>query len=308
METFKSWLVANLEIVYVLALILIILATALFGDLSGDDWVVVVCVSILQLIISFMSIKHGFVGFIVSMVFGVGVLLFFFLREIVAERIPHLLVIGVVALVSGIVIAIYSYQHFDEVVSRRFMYRNSNVSVFEQAWKYAFNRFFAGFMLVFGLVLELFVIIHVDQIDLDKVLSNFTQETIESSVKPSTQTKTEAVFPMKFTATGSIHEGSKDYPVELLLQMEETSSNQYKVRGFYRYQSQPANKRIYLNGGCNKNLGTISLISMDQTERFELRYNEGHSSLEGTWSQYDSEDDSEKATRQLEVFLTLNNH
>ena len=308
METFKSWLVANLEVVYILALILIILATALFGDLSVDNWGIVVCVSVLLLIISLMSIKHGLVGFIVAMALGVGVLLFFILREIVADRIFLLLTIGGISLVSGIAIAIYSYRHFDEVVSRRFMYRNSNVSVFEESWKYAFNRFFAGFMLVFGLALELFVIHHVDQIDIDKMFPDATQTKIESNDSPSTQTKLEAVIPIKFTATGSIYEGSKDYAIELSLQMEETSLNHYKARGFYRYQSQPANKRISLNGACDKDLGTISLVSMDQTEQFELRFNEGYGSLDGTWSKHNSEDGSEKSPMQMKVNLTLNNH
>lgn len=228
METFKSWLVANLEIIYILALILIILAAALFGYLNDENWPVIACASVLLLIVSFLSIKHGLVGFIVAMVFG-GVYLFFFLNEIVAERIPYLLIMGAVALVSGIVIAIYSYRHFDEVVSRRFLYRNSNVSVFEQAWKYAFNRFFAGFMLVLGLVLELFVIIHVDEIDIEKVFSNFHQTKKESSVIPSTQTQMEAVFPIDLTATCSINEGSKDYPIELFLQMEEAGPNHFKA-------------------------------------------------------------------------------
>lgn len=228
MDTFKSWLVANLEIVYILALILIILGTAFGGDLSDDDWGVVVCVSVLLLIISFMSIKHGLAGFIVTMLLG-GVYIFFFLHEIVAERMPHLLIIGAIALISGIVIALYSYRHFDEVVSRRFLYRNSNVSVFEQAWKYAFNRFFAGFMLVLGLVLELFVIIHVDEIDIEKVFSDFHQTKKESSVIPNTHTKMEAVFSIDLTATGSINEGSKDYPFESFLQMEEAGPDHFKA-------------------------------------------------------------------------------
>jgi hypothetical protein len=37
--------------------------------------------------------------------------------------------------------AIYAYRNIDEVVSRRMLYRNSNVSLFEFSWKYALDRF-----------------------------------------------------------------------------------------------------------------------------------------------------------------------
>ena len=46
----------------------------------------------------------------------------------------------------GLAGAIYANRNFDDVVSRRFLYRNSDVSVFEEQWKYTFNRFFACFM------------------------------------------------------------------------------------------------------------------------------------------------------------------
>ena len=46
----------------------------------------------------------------------------------------------------GLAGAIYANRNFDDVVSRRFLYRNSVVSVFEEQWKYTFNRFFACFM------------------------------------------------------------------------------------------------------------------------------------------------------------------
>jgi len=45
------------------------------------------------------------------------------------------------ATVIGVWIARYTFRNFDEVVSRRMLYRNSNVSLFELRWKYTLNRF-----------------------------------------------------------------------------------------------------------------------------------------------------------------------
>jgi hypothetical protein len=41
----------------------------------------------------------------------------------------------------GGVIARYTYRNFQEVVSRRMLYRNSNVSLFEIKWRYVLDRF-----------------------------------------------------------------------------------------------------------------------------------------------------------------------
>ena len=46
-----------------------------------------------------------------------------------------------VATVVGIWLARYAYNNFDEVVSRRMLYHNSNVSLFEYRWKYTWYRF-----------------------------------------------------------------------------------------------------------------------------------------------------------------------
>ena len=63
------------------------------------------------------------------------------------------------SLIVGIFTAIYAYQNFDDVVSRRFLYRNSAASVFEYEWKYTINRFFAGFIALYGLALQVFVFV-----------------------------------------------------------------------------------------------------------------------------------------------------
>jgi len=46
-----------------------------------------------------------------------------------------------IATVIATWLAIYTYNNIDEVRSRRMLYRNSNVSLFEHAWKYTLDRF-----------------------------------------------------------------------------------------------------------------------------------------------------------------------
>jgi hypothetical protein len=46
----------------------------------------------------------------------------------------------IASIISGI-IAFYTYNNIDEVLSRRMLYRNSNVSLFEYSWLYTLDRF-----------------------------------------------------------------------------------------------------------------------------------------------------------------------
>ena len=51
------------------------------------------------------------------------------------------LLLFILSSIFGRIPAIYAYKNFDEVVSRRMLYLNSNVSLFEKRWSYAFDRF-----------------------------------------------------------------------------------------------------------------------------------------------------------------------
>ena len=61
----------------------------------------------------------------------------------------------------SVMIAIFSFRNFDEVVSRRMLWRNSNVSLFQEQLKYAISRFGSA-LLLFGLI-ELVVIVYTIQ-------------------------------------------------------------------------------------------------------------------------------------------------
>lgn len=50
------------------------------------------------------------------------------------------IVFAIASFISG-VLAYYTYHNMDEVVSRRMLWRNSNVSLYEYTWKYTLDRF-----------------------------------------------------------------------------------------------------------------------------------------------------------------------
>ena len=47
----------------------------------------------------------------------------------------------IIASVISVIIAVYTYINIDEVLSRRMLYLNSNVSIFEYSWLYTLDRF-----------------------------------------------------------------------------------------------------------------------------------------------------------------------
>lgn len=58
-----------------------------------------------------------------------------------------------VSFVWALLLARSTYRNFDEVVSRRMLYRNSRVELFSGAWSYTMNRFVAVFCNTNGLLL-----------------------------------------------------------------------------------------------------------------------------------------------------------
>ncbi len=176
-DTFKSWIVANLEIVFIPVLILIPLIVVPIRHLESGSVVVIIIVSLVLLLISVLSIKRGIVGFVSAIIIIFFIIMapadngeettatatassvdFDVIWSAISQHAIFLLIAAILSIIGGIFIAIYAYRNYDEVVSRRFLYRNSNVSVFEHAWKYAFNRQFAGFMLFFGWFLEIYMV------------------------------------------------------------------------------------------------------------------------------------------------------
>ena len=55
---------------------------------------------------------------------------------------------GAVSLVVALAIGIYTAINMDDVVSRRMLYVNSDVSMFDMTLKYSLNRFMAAFVYI----------------------------------------------------------------------------------------------------------------------------------------------------------------
>ncbi len=188
MGVFKSWLVANVEIVLIIFTVLFLTGVGLYSwsrySATGDDVFIIMAfyITIPTVIFSILIvslIKTGIGGLFGLLLICSPLVVSFFLEpssesaevqestserntatpsqetdstmamlDEMLERVSWswLIWAAIFSFAFGLAGAIYANRNFDDVVSRRFLYRNSDVSVFEEQWKYTFNRFFACFM------------------------------------------------------------------------------------------------------------------------------------------------------------------
>ena len=201
MSDFKSWLVANIELLLIILTVILLVVTGFImipkglADEGGKHLFSFIAIAFASSILCAMivfCIRNGFLSLVILTVF-VGIVIlgnmnpaentdnnavedtvarnqeeaateineFDIIAQTAAGRFKWgwLIWLSIPALAFGIYTAVYANHNFDDVVSRRFLYRNSNVSVFEQRWKYTFNRLYAGFMTVFAIGLELMLVI-----------------------------------------------------------------------------------------------------------------------------------------------------
>jgi len=74
----------------------------------------------------------------------------------------HWVIFGIVSAVDiylSVLIAIFSYRNFDEVVSLRMLFHNSNVSLFQEQLKYSISRFFSALGLLTMAFISIYFII-----------------------------------------------------------------------------------------------------------------------------------------------------
>jgi hypothetical protein len=146
METSKCWVIANFEIVaFVLTLIVsaILLALfGLFGLVNSKDVGEVLGVAAVAALLSFPTKKGAwqYGRYVLLLLVGIGMIVNRDGDIPVWGTILFWTVFAIASIISG-VIAAYAYDNIDEVVSRRMLYRNSNVSLFEFTWRYTLDRF-----------------------------------------------------------------------------------------------------------------------------------------------------------------------
>lgn len=191
MYAFKSWLVANIEVILIVFTVLLSIACFLFfpkTEKSGTAVTALIIFSIVLCVIIVACVRNGIAAlFVIALLVGA-----IFLEnkkratvnpstetEVVEQQTltpeqeefnntmddilnnikwSSFIWLGIIACIFGIGTAVYACINFEDVVSRRFLYRNSTVSVFEEQWKYTFNRFYAGFMTFSAIALDFMVL------------------------------------------------------------------------------------------------------------------------------------------------------
>jgi hypothetical protein len=154
-DTTKCWVIANFEIVLfwcvgIIGTVLAIIIRLIIGSLVANA--VAICMATGALLaLAVIPTKEKLPG-IVKYIFLIMIGVLLTLSEFIdmGEENPFLVlssywivywVVFIAGSLLGRAIAIYTYHNFQEVVSRRMLYRNSNVDLFEIRWKYVIDRF-----------------------------------------------------------------------------------------------------------------------------------------------------------------------
>lgn len=168
MNTFKAWLIANIELIFiVLQIIFFVILGFTFPDTIGQDGepenkgTIIIGIGIFFAAVLIWGVKSW-----KSELFFIAIIMAFFLyllfgKDVEISSLAKIIgtICAVLSLLIGIVLAFTAYRNFDEVVSRRFLFRNSKASVFEVQMKYAFSRFYAGFILTLTFTIEIIAMV-----------------------------------------------------------------------------------------------------------------------------------------------------
>lgn len=188
MGIFKSWLVSNIGgvFVFVYFIISLIFMNRGFEILRQSDsfdptmavaeakLLSAFClffISAVVAVIIYSVADGGFFGSLLVGLFGILVItlgLFLVwggltgwegLQKTIAGYGAYISIYYISAFVVSVLVAIYAYANFDDIVDRRWLYRHSDVSIYEEEWKYALNRFavvmsgFSGLAVLLGILI-----------------------------------------------------------------------------------------------------------------------------------------------------------
>jgi hypothetical protein len=166
--TSKSWLIANLETVATTILIVLYVLIALVWQGNVTEGITIGLVYSCYCLIlpgAVVSVPPSFAKTILIFLLTLaGAVLFLFAKDttvLSGWMISLWVLVDSIAFVAGFCIARYAHVHFSEVLSRRMLYWNSRVSIFEEQWKYALDRFsVAAFYILYG-VTSIILLIYV---------------------------------------------------------------------------------------------------------------------------------------------------
>ena len=168
MKTLLAWLIANIEAfttVLLLVIFEVYIFTANIATISSDDMGMLAVGGALG-IVAAKTLMGGVptkntIGDVVNLCIVIVAYAIIWLitsdDDMYDNFYPPLITILCMSLVIAVIVAIFTFRNFNEVVSRRILFINSNVSLFEIAGMYTFNRFVATFssVSVFCLILAL---------------------------------------------------------------------------------------------------------------------------------------------------------
>ncbi|MCL1867603.1 MAG: hypothetical protein FWF72_01455 [Paludibacter sp.] len=146
--TCRCWIIANFEII-MYVLLLVVSAILLFGISDLDNAFKIFSISALVAgMLSFPTNKSIFQFGKYLFLVGMGIVMTIgannpenandVMKSLIVNR---FWTVFIIASVISVIIAVYTYINIDEVLSRRMLYLNSNVSIFEYSWLYTLDRF-----------------------------------------------------------------------------------------------------------------------------------------------------------------------
>ena len=139
--TFKSWLIANIEsIVMVMTLPVLLL---FYLNIEILDFVVLGFILLCSLVPT-KKVGDGFTFFALAL--ALCGYTFYILGDL-----GWVIAAGIIGLIGAVMTATFVYNHTEEVLSRRYFYRSSNVDYLEFKMKYTIERFFTSFRCLFVL-------------------------------------------------------------------------------------------------------------------------------------------------------------
>jgi len=141
-NTFKSWLIANIEsIVMVMALPALLLFLL---KIQNSDSVWLLGFFLFCSLAPTKKVGHGLGAFVLALVLS-GFTFYTF------GGLGWTIAASIIGLIGAVITASFVYNHTEEVLSRRFFYRNSNVDYLEFKIKYTIERFFTSLRCLFVL-------------------------------------------------------------------------------------------------------------------------------------------------------------
>lgn len=138
MIVFLSWLVANMEIVFIFFLSIITIVKINSSDMDGGImWVMAL---IIYYIFALISSAKSWLGSLFM-----ALLTTFFSLALYVDNQSMFWTAITTSLIVAVIIAIFTAIHKETVISRRMLYVNSNVAMFEFTLLYVLNRFFTAY-------------------------------------------------------------------------------------------------------------------------------------------------------------------